>query len=208
MGPILEIGSGIGLLKEVVPEAVTSELNLSPRVDRQENAYGVSFAEDSLSNLILCDVWHHLEFPGSALQEFHRVLAPGGRLILYEPSIGVLGGIIYSLFHPEPIGSDLEISWFKPSQADAAALEPFACQSLADRIFLHRQFDEHLDQWELIEVRRFSALAYFASGGFSGPTLCPGVAFPWLRSLDRFLDRWPRFSAGRILVVLEKPRPT
>ena len=30
------------------------------------------------SNLILFDVWHHLEYPGSAMAEFARVLAPKG----------------------------------------------------------------------------------------------------------------------------------
>jgi len=41
-------------------------------------------------------VFHHLEFPGTALAEFARVLRPGGRVVIFEPGLGVLGGFAYT----------------------------------------------------------------------------------------------------------------
>jgi SAM-dependent methyltransferase len=81
-GPVVELGSGMGRIKEVIPACVTTDLFPNPWLDRQENCYQLSFADASVSHLILFDVWHHLRYPGTALREFRRVLAPGGRLIL------------------------------------------------------------------------------------------------------------------------------
>lgn len=78
-----------------MPDALATDLFPSPWIDQTENAYALSFADGSVSNLILVDVWHHLQYPGTALAEFHRVLGPGGHLIIFDPATGVLGRIVY-----------------------------------------------------------------------------------------------------------------
>ena len=67
-----------------------------------------------MANLILFDVWHHLEFPGTAIAEFHRVLKASGRLIIFDPAMGMLGRLVYGLFHNEPLALDAEIRWNAP----------------------------------------------------------------------------------------------
>ena len=102
-GLTVELGSGIGIIKETIPECITTDIFENPLVDQVENAYALSFSDNSLSNLILFDVWHHLQFPGSALQEFSRVLAPGSHLILFEPAaLSWLGRLVFGCFHHEP----------------------------------------------------------------------------------------------------------
>ena len=92
----------MGRIKDVIPQCVTTDLFPNPWLDRQENCYQLSFADGSVSHLILFDVWHHLRYPGTALREFHRVLAPGGRLILFEPAASWVGRLVYHFFHHEP----------------------------------------------------------------------------------------------------------
>jgi len=77
-GAIVELGSGIGSIKQVIPECLCTDLFPNPWIDRVENAYALSFADGTVSDLILFDVFHHLRYPGAALQEFRRVLMPGG----------------------------------------------------------------------------------------------------------------------------------
>jgi hypothetical protein len=48
----------------VIPECVTTDIFPNPWLDRVENAYALNFADASVGNLILFDVFHHLEFPG------------------------------------------------------------------------------------------------------------------------------------------------
>jgi SAM-dependent methyltransferase len=103
-GAAVEVGSGMANIKEVIPHCVTTDLFENPWIDRRENAYRLTFAKGAVANLILCDVWHHLAHPGTALGEFARVVQPGGRVVLFEPGMGLLGKLIYGCFHHEPLG--------------------------------------------------------------------------------------------------------
>ena len=52
-GTKLEIGSGIGQIKEFIPGCITSDLFLNPGVDQLESAYFLSFPDNSLNkNLV------------------------------------------------------------------------------------------------------------------------------------------------------------
>jgi len=88
----------------VIPDCVRTDLFPFPWIDRVENAYRLSFGDETLANLFMVDVFHHLRYPGAALQEFWWVLRVGGRLILLEPALSILGYLIYGLLHPEWIG--------------------------------------------------------------------------------------------------------
>lgn len=96
-GLLIECGSGIGNLKSVLPDCLATDLFPNPWLDRTENVYALSFADRSVGAAILFDVFHHLEYPGTALTEIRRVLAPGGRLIVFEPAMGLLGRVVLGL---------------------------------------------------------------------------------------------------------------
>lgn len=200
----VELGSGIGDIAEVIPGCVRTDLFPNHWIDRTENAYALSFADATVSNLILFDVFHHLRHPGHALDECRRVLRSGGRLILFEPCLSLLGWLVYGLFHPEPLGRFQTIEWQAPPGWTPADDRYYAAQANATRIFLKGEFDERLTGWSRIECRRLSALSYVASGGYSGPQLYPESAYPWVRKLDAIGDRAPWLLATRLLIVLEK----
>jgi SAM-dependent methyltransferase len=206
-GPVAELGSGIGAVKAFIPECITTDIFPNPWIDQCENAYALSFHEESLSNLILLDVFHHLQYPGTALNEFRRVLKPDGRVILLEPGMGMLGKFIYSRFHHEPLGLNNEITWFAPKNFNPREAGYYAAQGNASRVFLLNEFPEYFKSWQLIKVQALLEIAYVASGGFSKPQLYPSVALPFIRIMERIFARWPRLFATRLLVILEKPRP-
>jgi SAM-dependent methyltransferase len=203
-GLIVELGSGIGAVKAFIPECVTTDIFCNPWIDRRENAYSLSFRTGTVSNLILLDVFHHLQFPGTALAEFWRVLAHGGRLILLEPGMGVLGKFIYGLFHHEPLGFRRSISWSAPAGFDPENAGYYAAQGNATRVFLHKEFPDKLAPWRIIRVQELPDFAYVASGGFSKPQLYPKMILPLIRKIEKVFARWPRFSTTRLLIVAEK----
>src|SRR5689334_13874715 len=84
---VVELGSGIGNIRDVIPDCLRTDLFPNPWIDQTENAYQLSFKDSSVSDLILFDVFHHLRYPGTAMVEFERVLRPGGRVLIFDPCI-------------------------------------------------------------------------------------------------------------------------
>lgn len=203
-GNVVELGSGMGTISEVMPDCVRTDLFAYPWLDLVENAYKLSFESESVSNLLMVDVFHHLRYPGNALREFHRVLVPGGRVILMEPGLGALGRLIYEWMHVEPVGRPQEITWEAPQEWSPHEVDYYAAQGNATWIFKQRRFDEKLGQWKIVEIREITALAYAASGGYSGPQLYPTAAYPFVKSFEKLLQFLPNLFATRLLVVLEK----
>jgi SAM-dependent methyltransferase len=202
-GLVVEIGSGMGVIKQRIPSCITTDLFLNPGIDRVESAYKLSFRDGEVGHLILFDVWHHLEFPGAALREFRRVVHPGGRVILLEPAMGLLGRIAFGWFHHEPLGLGDALRWEPPTGFDAASHGYYAAQGNAWRVFVRQEDEGQLAAWRVLKVKLLPALAYLASGGFRGPSLCPRWLFPLVLASDRLLSPMRRVLASRMLVVLE-----
>lgn len=202
-GLIVELGSGMGNIKEHLPQTITTDIFPNPWLDRVENAYHLSFGRGEVGHLILFDVWHHLKYPGTALQEFARVLAPGGRIIIFDPAMGLVGRFVFGHFHHEPLGLDKDIEWTAPDTSKEFEVAYYAAQGNASRMFGSEGFRDKLRAWRTIEVKYFSGLAYVASGGFRGPQLYPVMFWPVLNQMDSVLSRFPKL-ASRMLVVLEQ----
>jgi hypothetical protein len=202
-GLTVELGSGMGNIKQYIPECITTDIFPNPWLDRVESAYNLGFEDNTVSNLILFDVWHHLEFPADALLEFRRVIAPGGRVILLEPAMSLLGRMIYGRCHHEPLGSDIVFPQ-KPVGKTNIPARYFAAQSSAYRIFGMKQQPELLAGWNMLQFKHIVSFAYLGSGGFRGPQLYPEAFSPFVRLIDRALSCAPSAFAARILVTLEK----
>ncbi len=203
-GLTVELGSGMGNIKEVLPECITTDLFPNPWLDQVENAYALSFGPKTVARLILFDVWHHLQYPGAALQEFRRVLAPGGAVVLFEPAMGLLGRGIYGMFHHEPLGLGKDIAWEVPENFDPGKQDYYAAQGNCWR--LARQIMANpppaLADWRIEQIKYFPALSYLMSGGFRGPQLYPDFALPAIQAVEKALAPLPGITAARMLVVL------
>jgi SAM-dependent methyltransferase len=203
-GETIELGSGIGNIKEVIPHCVRTDLFPNPWIDRQENAYALSMADNSGANLILFDVFHHLEYPMNAMQEFHRVLKPGGRLLVFDHAMSITGWIFSRFVHHERAG------FFKPYHlqiADRGTTKNagyYADHANAYRIFEKRFRDFLGGQWDLVQVIKLPALKWIASGGYRGPNLLQ----PWCKNVfsgvESILETIPGLFALRLLAVVEK----
>lgn len=199
-GKIVELGSGIGNLKSVLPQAITTDLFPNPWLDALCDAYAMPFAAGSVSHLVLFDVFHHLSAPAAFLREARRVLAPEGRIIFFEPFISLASFPVYRLGHHEPISlrSPINLADQPPTPRDY-----YAAQGNATRVFFKREFPSLLEGWTVRHAEAFSAFSYLLSGGYSKPALYPAQLFPfWLR-LDRVLSQFPSVFAARCLVTLQ-----
>ena len=193
-GHVIEVGSGIGNLKQHLPKAITTDLFPNPWLDLVCDAYHLPFRDNSVSHLVLFDVFHHLRYPAAFLKEARRVL--NGPLIIFEPFISWTSFPIYGLFHHEPVGWRDPIDFSdRPSETNY-----YAAQGNATRLF----FKGKVDGWRVLHAEAFSAFHYLMSGGFSKPALYPRSLLKSVRVLDSVLTRWPRLFGGRCLIALEQ----
>jgi len=202
-GKIVEIGSGIGNLKNHIPDCICTDAFDNPWIDQIENAYKLSFDDHEVSNIILFDVWHHLKYPVAALQEFRRVLKPEGRIIIFEPYISLLGWLVYGVFHPE------EVSWFKKinlndSGMDVDNLSYYAAQGNATRFFIRKKYRSYLSGFSITTIEKKAAIAYVLSGGYSKKQLFADHLYPKIKKFETFVKNLPFLFATRLLAVLEK----
>ena len=203
-GEIIELGSGIGKIKEVIPECICTEQFDSSYIDKVENAYDLSCKSGSVSNLILFDVFHHIKYPGDALDEFHRVLADSGRLLIFEPYLSLLGLLVYGIFHPEPLRVINKIEWKSASQSLMLDKEYYAAQSNASKIFCWEKCARINNNWKVLKIIKKSAISYVASGGYTGMQLYPLKLLTFMQMIDRLCAYLPFVFATRMLIVLEK----
>jgi SAM-dependent methyltransferase len=202
-GLVVELGSGMGNIKEHLPSCITTDVFPNPWLDRVENAYALSFHDATVGHLILFDVWHHLQYPGEALREFSRVLANRGRIVIFEPAMGVLGKFVFEHFHHEPLALKDEIQWDAPDDFCRESPGYYAAQGNASRIFGTDEFRTKLDGWRVMDVKYYSAVAYLGTGGFRGRQMYPSAFLPLLHFTDKLLSKVPML-ASRMLVILEK----
>ena len=196
----VKLGSGMGNIRDHIPECIITDLFPNPWLDRVENAYNLSFPDASVGHLILFDVWHHLEYPANALAEFRRVLVPRGWVILLEPAMSVAGRLIYGNCHHEPLGFDTPLSGRLTDLDAPERTRYFAAQSSCHRIFLRRELPGLLEGWEVCTIRPITSFAYFGSGGFRGRQLCPGFLYPLVKLANRILGCASWLFAARLLV--------
>ena len=203
-GKIVELGSGIGNIRDVIPNCLRTDLFPNPWIDQVENAYALTFDDGEVSHLILFDVFHHLEFPGTALRECRRVLAPRGRVIIFDPYVSLAGRIVYGPLHHEPIGDDRAIISTAPASFDPQQHHYYAAQGNTTRMFWKGESPDAIEGWEVVARERLGAWAYALTGGYSKPQLYPASLYPLMTGVDRLAELVPYLTALRALVVLRR----
>jgi SAM-dependent methyltransferase len=198
-GTIVELGSGIGNLREHVENVVCTDLFQNPWLDVVCDGYRLPFRDRSVSHLVLFDVFHHLQAPKAFLREARRVLAGGGRLILFEPYISLASFPVYGLLHHEPV------AWNRPINFDDDAPrreDYYAAQGNATRLFFRGEVSGIADDWNVFFKKAYCAFAYLFSGGYSKPAFYPGSFLPLMNWIDTRLSGLPKVFASRCLIGL------
>ena len=198
------MGSGGGNIKKVIKECITSDQFKNKNIDRIENIYKINFKKDSISNIILIDVFHHLQFPSLALKEIHRVLIKNGRIIMVEPAMGFIPRIVYKIFHYEPNGFNLRIKWNDIPKKIPLSNQYFAAQSMPWRAFFLKELNLK-SKYSIKLIKPFSDFAFLLSGGYSYKALYPKILYSLIKLIDKILTSISiRIFSARMLIVLEK----
>lgn len=181
-GRIVEIGSGAGFLKELIPEVLTTDVLPYAGVDQVVDAARLPFPDESLRAICMLNVFHHLPDVSRFLLEAQRCLAPGGRLLLADQHPGLIGAPIFKYFHHEPFDMDA-VDWSFASTGPLSG----ANGALAWIVF-RRDLSKMQALTPKLKLERYAPilpLSYWLAGGLKPWSLVPG----WAGALPRLLDR-------------------
>ena len=204
-GPILEVGGGFGSFKEYFSSVTSTDIVLMPNIDVVCDAHFLPFHTESFANVIGVDVLHHLESPLLFFKQVSEILETGGRLVLVEPAITPLGGLIYA-FHSEAI--DMSVDPLEQDLILSSKKEPFeGNQAIATLMSgeYREELERKIPNLELKVKRWKGVFCYPLSGGFSRWSLMPHWMVPALLKFeDSYLSNLGSILSTRIILVYQK----
>jgi len=198
-GEIVEIGSGAGFLKEIIPNVVTSELFPVPGIDMVISGMKLPFEKNSIKAFLLLNVLHHIPNPRSFFNETVRCLKKGGKIIMIEPAATVMGSFIWK-FHNEPF--DKKSSWDLQNEGRLTG----ANGAMPWIIFIRDRkiFESEYPVLKIVKISFHTPSQYLLSGGLSYKQLLPSFSYDIVRVIEKILSPLNRFIGMFMTIELEK----
>jgi len=204
-GRTVEIGGGIGQFKRRFPLVIATDIQVAPWLDVVADAQRLPFAQGSVSNIVMVDVLHHIEFPLLFLREASRVLRLGGRCISVEPAITWGSSLFYRLIHQEPVRMGIDPLLVGPPEA---VRDPYDANQAIPTLLVgreRRRLEQLVPSLPVQQTHWFSFAAYPLSGGFKPWALLSDRMGARLLSLEKKLEpALGRLFGFRMLIVFEK----
>ncbi len=203
-GPTLEVGGGIGRLKEYLPDIMTLDIEKTPWTDIVADAKALPVKKGSLGNIILFDVLHHLPRPVLFFRQAEQALIPGGRILIMDPYVSPASSVVYRFFHPEHVSFDCDpYNEHKSLCSDT----PFDSNQAVATIMFFRERQKWASMFPgltVIKRRRPALFAYPLTGGFGGRSYLPEPCILLLAWAERYLRFLAPVFAFRTFIVLAK----
>ncbi|WP_448527974.1 class I SAM-dependent methyltransferase [Raineya sp.] len=200
----LELGAGTGNFKEYKPDVISADIDPQPWLDMCFDAHQIPFQDGEVGNIVLIDVFHHLANPILFLEEAHRVLCKGGRIVMLEPFPSAFSLPIYRKFHPEPF--IMNIDYF--SKQGLEQKDPWDSNQAIPFLIFFKHYKSFLDKFgekfKIIKKEKLSFLLYPASGGFENKAMIPDWSIPFFQFIEKILYPLRSLLAFRCYIVLEK----
>ena len=119
--------------------------------------------------------------------------------------MSALGLVSYGLLHHEPISLSTEITVYAKNEKEVEESGYYAAQGNAYRIFQkQKKYGELLSKWDVINYKKYSAISYLLSGGYSKPQLYPTSVYGFMKVIDSVCNILPILYATRLLAVIKK----
>lgn len=205
-GSEIELGSGAGFFKSILPSLITSDIRKGEHIDCVLDAQDMSLEDNSVRCIYAINVFHHIPSPQLFFSELIRVCKTGGGCILIEPHSGPVSSFIHSKIHKDEYFNKTEEGW---NNVNINGPLSGANQALAHNIFERdkEQFKKlYGESLEIVEIKPLTnGLRYILSGGVNFRQLAPSFIEPLLRIIEwglSPLSNW--LSLHQIIVIRVK----
>lgn len=200
-GLAVEIGSGGGFAKELIPELITTDVLPYEGVDRVVDATRMPFRDGSVRFLGMLNVFHHIPDVAKFLTEAQRCLTPGGRLLIIDQNKGWISAPVLRYLHHEPFRPDAR-TW----QFESTGPLSGANGALAWIVFVRdrARFDTEFEGLSLLQYQPFAPLTYWLAGGLKQWSLLPTGAWPAASAMDKTLLRLSESFGSFVEIEIER----
>ena len=200
-GAVLELGSGGGFLREVLPETITSDVFAGPEVGVLADGRALPFADGCLRAIVMIDVLHHVSDCRPLFAEAARCVRPGGVLVAIEPWVSAWSRFVYDRLHQEPFDPEAA-EWHFPPAGPLSG----ANQALPWIVFQRDRaaFEAEFPEWRIARLEPFMPLRYLVSGGAGFRSLAPGWTYPLFAGLEKLAEPGMASLAMFVHVVLRR----
>ncbi len=181
---LVELGSGGGFIKEVIPNVATSDVLELPGVDNVFSVLNMPFEEKSIDAFFMVDVLHHITDPRAFFREALRILKPAGKIVMIEPANTLWARFIYRNFHHERF--DTKAKW---EMEDTGPLSN-GNGAIPWIIFSRDRdvFESEFPSLRVVAIRNHTPLRYLLSGGLTLRQLLPSFTYPAVKAVEYLLS--------------------
>ena len=199
-GTLVELGSGGGFIKDLIPQAITSDVLDLPWVDQRFSALAMPFADGTVDAFFMINVFHHLPDAAAFLAEAARCLRPGGKMVMIEPATTLWSRFVYRHSHHEAF--DPGTGWM---------LEPGGPLSTANDALPHIVFERdralfavRFPQLAIVRIAHHTPLRYLVSGGVSMRQLVPSWSYGLVKMTETALTPLGRLLGMFMTIEIER----
>lgn len=181
---LVEIGSGGGFIKEIIPDILTSDMIRLKNLDMHFSGLKMPFEKESVDAFFMIDVFHHIPNAKLFLKEINRCLKKGGITVMIEPANTMWGRFIYKNFHHERF--DPKGKWEFKSTSPL-----FSANGALPWIIFKRDYEKFFALFpnlKILEMKAHTPFRYLLSGGLSFPQLLPSFTYPLMLIFEKLIS--------------------
>jgi len=202
-GLAIELGAGLGFVKQSIPEILTTDVIPYPGLDQIVDATSMPYEENSIRFIGMINVFHHIPRVQDFLSEAQRCLVPGGRICIVDQHPGLFSKYIYKYLHKENF-DDTATDW--NFQSRNPLLD--ANGALAWIVFIRdlNKFESAYPHLKIESYRIHTPLMYWLSGGLKNWNLILGnKLLKAVELLDKIILKIsPEFGSFVDIVIAKK----
>ena len=197
---VVELGSGGGFIKEIIPTTITSDIAISRNMDVQFSGLKIPFRRHKVDAFVMFDVLHHISDVRLFFKELNRCLKIGGKIVMIEPANTLWSSFIYKNFHHEPFNPSGGRGFQKNgrlSSANGAIPWIVFCRD-------KQRFKKEFPSMKILNLKIHTPFRYLISGGVSMRQLLPSFTYGIFKGLEIILSPLNKYSGMFLTVELEK----
>jgi SAM-dependent methyltransferase len=185
-GDILELGSGGGFLKNILPEVITTDFIFVPTLDTILDAHHLPFSENTFKAILMTNVLHHFSHVESFFREAARCVNSGGVVAMIEPWVSSWSRLVYTQMHHEPFYPDIK-EWDIPIGGHLSAANSALPWIIFERD--REKFNSLFPDWNIHKIDLMMPFRYLVSGGVSFRSLMPLWTYKLWKTLEEGLHK-------------------